>query len=168
MSHRTRTWGTAVVAIILAAAGLLVVGPAQAARLPGCVASELHLVRGSSEAATGHRYDRFRITNVGERTCRLYGYPTFRFRNAAGDRIGYASVPAGVPAHVVRLAPGDHTRITVGTVGPGVTVASECRARHAASVDIRLAYRAHVYHRAISLQVCTTKKYRPTSYPVGF
>jgi len=142
--------------------------PAAADDTPPCVAAHLKLVRGSAEGAAGTHYQHFRITNVGTWTCRLAGYPTFRFRDAAGDPLGFASQPAGQPVTVVRLEPGQHTRITVGTVNPDVTMASDCHAAQAASVAITLPHRPHVYHRALSLRVCTTEQYRPTAFPVGF
>lgn len=158
------------VSAAMAAAALVVVPTgAQAATTPGCVASDLSVARGARLAATGHRYDRFRITNTGTRTCRLYGFPTFHFRNAAGNLIGYSSVPAGVGAKVVVLKPGAVTRVTVGTVVPAnITVPGACNPRNAKSVDIKLAYRPHVYNVPITIRVCTTKQYRPTAYPVGF
>lgn len=154
----------------LAGAALVVVPTgAQAATTPGCVAAGLSVVRGARLAATGHRYDRFRITNTGSTTCRLYGFPTFQFRNAAGSLLGWTSVPGGVAAKVVVLKPGATTRVTVGTVVPAnITVPGACNARTAQSVDIKLAYRPHVYNVPITMRVCTTKQYRPTSYPVGF
>jgi hypothetical protein len=170
MSRNIRTRAVAGLATAVATAGLLIVpAPAQAATIPGCVAAHLSIVRGGRESATSHRFDRFRITNTGTQTCRLFGYPTFRFRNAAGAAIGFTSRPAGVPAHVVVLRPGHHTRVTVGTVVPAVvTTPGACKPRNARSVDLRLAYRPHVYRLPIAMRVCTTKQYRPTSYPVGF
>jgi hypothetical protein len=163
---------TSLAAVVAAAAALAVApavaGPAAAATVPGCVAAELHLARAGTEGATSHRYVRFRITNTGDRTCRLYGTPVFRFRDSAGTPIGHRSAPSGQPAHVVRLAPGEHTRVTVGYVVPDVVEPSACHAQDAASVAIRLAYRRHVYHRALTASVCTTEQYRPTAYPVGF
>jgi hypothetical protein len=150
------------------AAGALAVPAASATTVPGCVASGLHVVRGGTDAATSHRYVKFRITNTSDHTCRLYGTPTFRFRNGSGTPIGYRSEPSGQPAHVVRLQPGQHTRVTVGYVVPDVVPPADCHPRTAASVDMRLAYRTHVYHRAFAASVCTTEQYRPVAYPVGF
>lgn len=168
MSFRGRTIA-AVTAIVIAGAGLVAGGPpAAASRLPGCVAAQLRVVRAGTEGATSHRYAKFRITNAGNRVCRLYGYPTFRYRDTSGDPLGFASKPAPVPAHVVRLAPGRHTRVTLGYVVPDVTLPRQCHARRAASVTFRLAFRPHVYHRPLGATVCTTSKYRPLAYPAGF
>jgi hypothetical protein len=168
MFPKARSWGAALAVLLVAAAGFTLPGPAAAARLPGCVASELRVVRRGTEGALSHRYDIFAVANTGRRTCRLRGYPTFRFRDAGGSAVGYTSAPAGVPMRVVRLRPGQRTRVTVATIDPAVTLPRQCRAVRATSVDIRLAARRHVYHRVLKLRVCTTKRYRPVSYPVGF
>jgi hypothetical protein len=150
--------------------GLLLpgVGPASGAAVPGCVAAHLSVRRGATEGATSHRFTRFRITNTGTRECRLSGVPTFRFRDPRGRRLGFASVPAGMAAHVVVLQPGDRTRVTLGRVVPGPVPRTRCRPRRAGSVDLRLAHRPHVYRLAYAATVCTTRRYRPTAYPVGF
>lgn len=137
--------------------------------VPGCHAAQLTIVRGMRLGSAGHRYNRFRITNTGPSTCRLFGYPTFWFLNRDGRQIGHRSTPAGQRAHVVVLRPATHTRVQVGTVDPGViTVPGACRPRQARWVDLMLAYRPHVYKVPLRLRVCTTRQYRPTSYPVGF
>ncbi|MGZ4436563.1 MAG: DUF4232 domain-containing protein [Nocardioidaceae bacterium] len=169
MSVSTRSWAAAL-AVLALGTTTLTTTPATASTgsVPACVAAHLSLVRGSRDMATSHRFDHVRITNTGSSPCRLFGYPTFRFRNGAGTPIGWTSTPAGLPAHVVVLDPGTYTRTTVGTVVPAVTLPAQCHARTARSVDVRLAYRPHVYHVPITIRVCTTKLYRPTSYPVGF
>ena len=139
------------------------------ARVHGCVAAHLKVVRGIRLGALGHRFDRIRITNTGTRPCRLEGYPTFRFRNKAGNPIGFRSAPAGLPVKVVVIKPGQHTRTQVGTVDPAVVTApGACRPRRARSVDVTLPHRPHVYNLPIRLRICTTRQERPTSYPVGF
>lgn len=159
----------AVTVLAVAVGGVAAVGlPASAARTPGCHATQLRVVRDGTQGATSHRYVRFRITNTGDHNCRLAGYPTFRFHDASGAPIGHTSQPAGVPAHVVRLAPGRHTRVTVGYVIPSVTLPQQCHAARAASVTFRLAARPHVYQAPLKARVCTTRKYRPAAYPVGF
>jgi hypothetical protein len=172
MSVVTRAGVAAVrtaIAVALALGGVAASSlPATASRLPACQAAQLRVVRDGTQGATGHAYLRFRITNTGGHTCRLYGYPTFRYRDAAGRPLGHRSKPAGVPAHVVRLAPGRHTRITLSYVNPGVTLPRQCHAARAASVTFRLASRPHVYQKRLGVRVCTTRKYRPTAYPVGF
>jgi hypothetical protein len=168
MSPVPRVFGVLTAALI-AGSALLAPGPqASAAPVPGCVAAHLRVVRSGTEGATSHRYVKFRITNTGDRTCRLYGYPTFRYRDASARPMGWASEPAPVPAHVVRLAPGEHTRVTLGYVVPGVALPRQCHARRTASVAFRLAFRPHVYHRPLRADVCTTRKYRPLGYPAGF
>jgi hypothetical protein len=167
--HPKRTWAAALAVLTVAAGGLAVVAPsASAARIPGCVAAHLAVAPAGTDAATSHRYARFRLTNTGDHTCRLFGTPTFRFRDSAGDPIGYRSTPSGERAHVVVLQPGQHTRVTVGYVVPQVTLPSQCRSARATTVDIRLAYRSHVQNEPLTARVCTTAKYRPTGYPVGF
>ena len=146
---------------------ILAAPAAEADRVPGCVAAHLAIARGPVQAATGHRYDEFRITNTGPSACRLFGYPTFRFTRH-GQPLGSSSERAGVPARVVRLAPGAHTRITVGTVNPMIPMSPPCRVARADAVRIRLAYRPHVYTVPIGRRVCTPKRYRPVAYPVGF
>lgn len=132
------------------------------------MAANLNIVRGRHLGAAGQRINRFRITNTAKSSCRLYGFPSFHFRNRAGNLIGHVSVPAGVKAKVVVLKPGATTRVAVGTVEPAnVTVPGACRPRTAQSVDIKLAFRPHVYKVPITVRVCTTKRYRPMSYPVG-
>jgi hypothetical protein len=152
----------------MAAGGTAVVAPvASAAVVPGCTAANLRIVPGRVDAATSHQYPTFRVTNTGDHTCRLYGTPTFHFRNGAGKPIGYPSKPNGETAHVVRLRPGKHTKITLGYVVTQVTLARQCHARQASSVDFTLAYRSHVYDRSLKAKVCTTRMYRPTAAPVG-
>jgi len=168
MSVPTRFAGSVLVALTLVTTPMITPSAGAAERVSGCVAAHLAITRGPRLAATGHRYDQFRITNTGRTTCRLYGYPTFRFRNGAGAAVGRPSQPYGVPAHVVRLAPGQRTRVTVATVDPAVTRPADCRAQDVASVDIALAYRPHVYRLPMTARVCTTRRYRPSSYPVGF
>ena len=146
---------------------ILAAPSAEAARMPGCVAAHLTITRGPAQAATGHRYDEFRISNTGAGACRLFGYPTFRFTQG-GHQVGWRTQRARVPAHVVRLAPGAHTRITVSTVNPMIPMSPPCRVARADAVRIRLAYRPHVYTVPIALRVCTVKRYRPLAYPVGF
>ncbi len=172
MSLSSRVPG-AVTALALALSAVTVLGPvarasASEVRTPGCRAPHLRVVEAGTEAATSHRYVKFRITNVGDRACRLYGYPTFRYRKASGHPAGYRSAPAGVKAHAVRLAPGGHTNVTLGYVVPGVTLPRQCHATRIAAVTFRLAFRPRVYERALHARVCTTKMYRPTSYPAGF
>jgi hypothetical protein len=158
-------------------AGALVSAPGAAAttrtpdtsqRISGCVAAHLSLQHGRREGAAGHRYDRFRVTNTGSSACRLAGYPTFHFRNRAGDPIGRDSAHAGVQGHAVVLRPGDHTRIKVGTVDPGVVGPGDCKPRRARSVAITLPHRPHVFTVPLRLTVCTTRQFRPTAYPFGF
>ncbi len=165
---KARSTVLALLGLMMVLAGTAVPVAAGATRVPGCVAGELHVARDGSQGAAGHRFDLFQVTNVGTRTCRLFGYPTFWFRNAAGEHIGFPSVPAGQPARVVQLAPRERTHITVGTVDPSVTLPAQCHVQQAGSVDIRLPYRPHVYRRSLVRDVCTTMRYRPTSYPVGF
>lgn len=167
MSVPTHSPRTVLGLVLLLGLAILAVPSAEAARLPGCVAAHLSITRGPVKAATGHRYDEFRVTNTGSSTCRLYGYPRFRFIRD-GHAVGWRSKRAEVPAHVVRLAPGAHTRITVGTVNPQIPMSPPCRARRVDAVRIRLAYRPHVYTVPITRRVCTTKRYRPVAYPVGF
>lgn len=170
MSPRTSTRLAAAIAMTLAGSGLAAAtsGAAEAARMPGCVAAHLAVHRAGTDAATSHRYPRFRLTNTGDHACRLYGTPTFRFHNRHGKAIGHRSVPSGQPAHVVRLAPGEHTTVTLEYVVTQVTLARQCHARKAATVTFRLAYRPHVYTQPLTAKVCTTKRYRPVAYPVGF
>lgn len=168
MFATTRAAVPALTAVLLAGAAAAIAPAASAARLPGCVAAGLHVVRGATQGATGHRYVAFRITNTSDHACRLYGTPTFQLRDAGGSPVGYPSEPSGQPQHVVGLQPGEHTRVTIGYVVPDVVDPSQCQAATAATVDIRLAYRPHVYRRAFVASVCTTEQYRPVAYPVGF
>jgi len=164
----TRAVG-AVATVVLTAGGVVALGqPVPAAQVPGCVASHLRVIRHGVQGATSHRYVEFRITNAGAHACRLFGYPTFRYRDAEGKPMGFASTPAGVPAHVVVLAPGQHTRTVLGYVVPAVTLPRQCHAGWATSVTFRLASRPHVFQRPLRARVCTTRKYRPAAYPVGF
>jgi hypothetical protein len=140
----------------------------RSSRVAGCAAADLAIQHGRREGAAGHRFDRFRVTNTASSACRLAGYPTFHFRNGAGDPIGHDSTHAGVQGHAVVLDPGDHTRIEVGTVDPGVVGRSECKPRRARSVAITLPHRPHVFVVPLRLTVCTTTDFRPTSFPFGF
>jgi hypothetical protein len=135
--------------------------------IPGCYAANLTMVRGSRVLIGNYRYDHFRITNNGAK-CRLYGFPTFRFKDSSGYQLGYASAPASVTPNVVVLPSGTTTRITVRTVVPSSVPASQCLARTPATVKITLPSRTYVYSKAFTARVCTTLKYRPISYPVGY
>ena len=168
MSLVSRVVGAAAVLALAAGGTAVVARPASASRAPACFAPHLRLVRAGTEGATSHRYVKFRITNTGGRACRLYGYPAFGYRDGAGHRVGVRSARAGVPAHVVTLAPGEHTRVTLMYIVPAVTLHRQCRASRVASVDVRLAFRPHVYRLPLRARVCTTKQYRPVSYPAGF
>ena len=168
MSLVSRVVGAAAVLALAAGGAAVVARPASASRAPACFAPHLRMVRAGTEGALSHRYVKFRITNTGRHTCRLYGYPTFRYRDAAGHRVGVRSKPAGVRARTVTLAPGQHTRVTLGYVVPVVTLRRQCHPARVATVDVRLAFRPHVYRRPLPVRVCTTKLYRPLAYPAGF
>jgi len=168
MSLVSRVVGVAAVLALAAGGTAVVARPASASRAPACFAPHLSLARAGTEGATSHRYVKFRITNTGRHACRLYGYPTFHYRDGSGHLVGVRSKPAGVAAHVVTLAPGAHTRVTLMYVVPAVTLRRQCHAVRVASVDARLAFRPHVYQRPLRARVCTTKRYRPVSYPAGF
>jgi len=168
MSLMRRVLGAAAILALTAGGASLAARPASAARTPACFAPHLRLVRAGTEGALSHRYVKFRITNTGRRACRLYGYPTFRYRDTDGHAVGARSAPAGVRARVVTLAPGQHTRVTLGYVVPAVTLHRQCHATRVASVDVRLAFRPHVYPQPLRVRVCTTKLYRPLAYPAGF
>lgn len=169
MYATSRVGRAAVTTVMLAGAAAGLAAPsASASQVPACVASGLQLAQGGTEGATSHRYVKFRITNTGDHTCRLYGTPTFRFRDGSGNAIGYTSESSGQPEGVVQLQPGQHTRVTVGYVVPDVVAPADCQAESAASIDIRLAYRPHVYNLPYAASVCTTQQYRPVAYPVGF
>jgi hypothetical protein len=168
MSLVRRVVGAAAVLALAASGAALVARPASASRTAACFAPHLRLVRAGTEGALSHRYVKFRITNTGRHACRLYGYPTFRYRDTSGRAAGVRSEPAGVRARVVTLAPGRHTRVTLGYVVPADTLHRQCQATRVASVDVRLAFRPHVYSQPLRARVCTTKLYRPVAYPAGF
>ncbi|HET7357258.1 MAG TPA: DUF4232 domain-containing protein [Nocardioidaceae bacterium] len=168
MSLVRRVVGAAAVLALAAGAAAVIARPASASRTPACFAPHLRLVRAATEGALSHRYVKFRLTNTGRHACRLYGYPTFQYRDASGHRVGVGSERAGVRARAVTLAPGQHTRVTLGYVVPAVTLRRQCHAARVASVDVRLAFRPHVYPRPLRVRVCTTKLYRPVAYPAGF
>jgi len=168
MSLVSRVVGAAAVLALAAGGAAVVARPASASRAPACFAPHLRMVRAGTEGALSHRYVKLWITNTGRDACRLYGYPTFEYRDAAGHRVGVRSKPAGVRARAVTLAPGQHTRVTLGYVVPVVTLRRQCRPARVASVDVRLAFRPHVYQRPLQVRVCTTKLYRPVAYPAGF
>lgn len=166
-----------VAALVAAAAVLLLGGPASvssagatpsasARSAPQCQAADLTVARGRTEAATSHRYTHFRVTNDGAAACRLGGFPRFQFRNATGTLLGWPSSPSGTAATVV-LQPGHHTRVTVGRVVVSVVPKHACHPRRATSIDVKLHHVSQVWNLPYKARVCTTRKYRPESFPIG-
>lgn len=135
--------------------------------VPGCYAANLTMTRGSRVLVGNYRYDHFRLTNNGAK-CRLYGFPTFRFRDGGGYQLGYASAAASVTPRVVTLVNGATTRVTVRTVIPSTVPSGQCLARTPSTVRFTLPSRTYVYSSPFTARVCTTLKYRPISYPVGY
>ncbi len=159
----------AALGLAVALGGLTMVGataPAQAEAVLGCHASDLAISKGRLDAAAGQRFQDIKIRNVTDRTCRLTGIPKFRWQRH-GNPIGWGSTPAISPApETVLLQPGDRAWTTLRWSDPGPIPPRDCRARHATGFTMTLPARPHVYRIGLGADVCTTKQYRPSAYPL--
>ena len=163
-----RALSRAGLAALVVLGGLALAEPVAVARADTrpCYARDLATNRAGQEGAAGNRYLDIRVENVSGSRCRLTGFPTFTWRRHGHD-IGWPSVPeSGQTAHTVTIRPGHAAYTTLHWVDPGATAASECRARRATGLHMRLPHRPHVYRIAFKGLVCTTKQYRPTAFPV--
>jgi Ca2+-binding RTX toxin-like protein len=133
--------------------------------LPPCHARNLAISKGPFDGAAGNFYQNIKITNVSDGRCRLTGFPTFTWRRNGHD-IGWSSVPVPGSASTVVIRPGHAAYTTLHWNNTGAIPPAQCRAKKATGVHMTLPSRPHVYRIAISADVCTTKKYRPTAYPV--
>jgi hypothetical protein len=159
--------GLVAASLVLAAGGLVVAEVAQAAQAaaPPCHAGNLAISKGPFEGAAGNFYQNIKITNVSDGRCRLTGFPTFTWRRNGHD-IGWSSVPVPVSASTVVIRPGHAAYTTLHWNDTGAIPPAQCKAKEATGVHMTLPSRPHVYRIAISADVCTTKKYRPTAFPV--
>jgi hypothetical protein len=168
-ASRTR----AAVGVTVALGGLSMVGttaPAQAQEqaqgVAGCHAADLSISKGRLDAGMSQRYQDIKIKNVSDSACRLTGYPTFTFQRN-GAAIGWASTPeAGEPAHTVVIAAGDTAYTTLHWTDPGPVPASKCKAKDATGVIMTLPSRPHAYRIVLAANVCTTKQYLPSAFPI--
>jgi hypothetical protein len=120
----TRSRAAALAAgLACAASALLAIGPATAAPMaaPACTADDLSARQTGSAAGMSQPAALITVTNTGEATCTLKGYPTV---TGAWSRTGRLSIDAergmlmnAPPAtpRTIRLDPGDQAWFGVGT-----------------------------------------------------
>lgn len=86
----------------------------------GCSASELTLSAGRTDGTAGTQYIRLVVTNNGDRTCALNGYPTVSLLDSAGNQLGNdAQQNNSVAATAVVLPPHGQAFVALGL--PGAT-----------------------------------------------
>lgn len=165
-------------AVLLGAAVLLVVpaGPVPAVTHPSsaaalatqCTGEDLHASKGQFHSAITSRSLDVRVTNTGDHTCETAGFTLFRFRNATG-LIGWTSDgnPVLDLAAPVVLSPGETTKSVLRWASPAYTKSTECHARHASGVRLRINDIDRSYVLRVDLRVCTTKKHRPSATRLG-
>jgi hypothetical protein len=159
--------GLVTASLVMGAGGPVVAEVPQAvqAAAPPCHTRNLAISKAGTEGAAGNLYQNIKITNVSDGRCRLTGFPTFTWRRNGHD-IGWSSVPEGPSASTVVIRPGHAAYTTLHWINTGALSPAQCRAKKATGVHMTLPSRPHVYRIAIRADVCTTKKYRPTAYPV--
>lgn len=136
---------------------------AAAAATP-CTGADLKASKGTLHANVGSRTLDVFVTNTSDHTCQTGGFTAFRFRNSTG-LIGWTSTgnPVIDGAAPVVVAPDQRAKSVLQWTEPAFTKASECRARHASGVRLRINDVDKFYYLPLDLRVCTTKKYRPRS-----
>lgn len=161
-------------AALLGAAVLLVVpaGPVPAVTHQGsvaaaaaqCTGADLKASKGTLHANVGSRTLDVFVTNTSGHSCQMAGFTVFRFRNSTG-LIGWSSTgnPVIDLAAPVVLAANQKAKSVLQWTEPAFTKSSECRARHASGVRLRINDIDKFYYLPLDLQVCTTQKYRPRS-----
>lgn len=80
----------------------------------GCGANDLSLSIGRTEGTAGTQYVHVVVTNKGNRSCALNGYPTVSLLDASGNRLGGSDAQQNnsVAATAIVLSP--HTQAYVG------------------------------------------------------
>ena len=111
--RRTRLWGAACAAALLAAGlgtAASAATPAHAASsvIPKCTASDLGVwvAADQSDGTAGSIYYPMEFTNLSGGTCYLYGHPGVSAVNAAGHQLGQSAQWNPGTSSVVNLAPG--------------------------------------------------------------
>ena len=174
MDTRTHRRTIAVMPAVAAALALALGAPtpvgAASASVTACTGSDLHASKGMLEGAAGSRFLKIRVTNVSDHDCSSMGYTRYRFRNDAGP-IGFRSPPnvvtdggRGTP---VVIAAGATVKSVLSWVDPGPTVPSQCHARQATAVRLKIHDVDKFYRIPLHAMVCTTKQYRPHGTRLG-
>lgn len=97
---------------------------------PTCNADELSLSTGEAEggASAGTFHYNIILTNIGKRTCTLFGYPGVSLVNDNGNQIGNpADRQTGVEEKTQTLTPGAKVKSVVSVPDPGNFPDGQCK-----------------------------------------
>lgn len=110
----------------------------------------------SADGTAGTTYYHLDLTNTGNRTCWLYGWPGVSAVNWAGTQLGLPAVRrADVRARVVNVAPGATAHAMLGYVD--VQVSRSCRPVTATFLRVYPPANRNARHAFFPLPVCTTR-----------
>lgn len=159
-----------VLALALTVSGALVaVGPAlpgpaaYAGSAPACTVPDINVHKGRLEGAAGTRYLNVRAVNESNHACTTPGWTRYRFTNAGGV-IGHRSHRnPGYDPNAARVVIGASAtaRSVLSWTDPGPVPKSQCHAKHATGVLVKIRGLPGHYRLHVDARVCTTWKYRP-------
>jgi hypothetical protein len=93
-----------------------------------CATNELSASLGNPNAGAGQVYTPLVLTNTGNRTCELRGFPGVSVLDASGNQIGQPASREGSEGATVSIAPGKTASATLHTTNQGVG-GSSCSAQ---------------------------------------
>jgi hypothetical protein len=160
-TRRTRLWGAACAAVLLAAgigtaASAATPAHTTSSTIPKCTAADLGVwvAADQSDGTTGSIYYPLEFTNLSSGTCYLYGHPGVSAVNAAGHQLGQSAQWDAGTSRVVNLAPGATAHALLQYVV--VQVSPGCHPVNAAELKIYPPAQTSSTHAFWDLSSCTT------------
>jgi hypothetical protein len=102
-----------------------------------CGTADLSASVGSSEGAAGTVYDTIVFTNIGGKSCTLYGYPGVSLADSSASQIGAAARRSSTQsASLVTLASGSKANFVLGVAEAGNYPSGTCQPKSSAYLKI--------------------------------
>ena len=159
--RRTRLWGAACAAVLMAAglgtaASAATSAHATSSVIPKCTASDLGVwvAADQSNGTAGSIYYPMEFTNLSSGTCYLYGHAGVSAVSASGHQLGQSAQWGAGTASVVNLAPGATAHAMLQYVD--VQVSPGCHPVNAAELKIYPPAQTSSTHAFWDLASCTT------------
>ncbi len=134
-----------------------------AAQAPQCRPRDLYVAKGRVEGATGNRYLRVRLVNVGNHPCSMGLATRAGFRDWSGALVRGAPSSGG---GMITLNQGGKARTTIHWVDPGPVPAADCDEATATVVTLRVPSVGRTWRIPLHTRVCTTAQYAPDTEPL--